>query len=157
MRASLLALAFLALTAMTPDPLWQDAERVLVRCHVDRGGAPADPAGLEGRLCGGLAGAVASRLKDRLPVEVATPADARIVEAGSVLLLLHARVQPVAEIVPETEGSALVLSLQTGRGDPAAQPAPSWFKVAPKALPFPLADAPLRQAMDALAADLLGR
>ena len=145
------------LAAATPDPLWIGAERVLLRCHLERAGLPRglDPAALEEGLCRGLRDAVARWLGNRLAVRVAEAGDAALVADGSVVLLLHARAVPASAIVPDAEGTLVALGLQTARGE-AGGPPPSWFAAAPTAARLEEGAVP-PSVLEGLAADLLGR
>lgn len=92
LAASLFTLATEA-AAMSPLPFFQRVERVGLLCAVDAEGGPAADIG-DDALCGRAAAVLSGLLADGPAVTALVPNDARIVDPGTLLLLVHATLRP---------------------------------------------------------------
>ncbi|MFC7334075.1 hypothetical protein [Rhodocista pekingensis] len=151
-----------AAAARSPDPVWQGAERLALRCSL----APlpgADRLALETALCR-RAAALAARGAP-LPVAALAPGDPALLADGTVALLVQAAVQPADTLVPGAAGRVLLLVLRPWR---RGAPPPALFGPPPRAVALPAAAAapldaatlagpggPAAHALDALLAEAL--
>ncbi|ACJ00508.1 Alkaline Protease, putative [Rhodospirillum centenum SW] len=158
------ALAPAGAAGRSPDPLWQGAERLALRCSL----APvpgSDRLALETALCR-RAAALAARGAP-LPVEALAPGDPALLADGTVALLVQAAVQPADTLVPGAAGRVLLLVLRPWR---KGAPPPALFGPPPRAVALPAAadalapldaaalagpDGPVARTLDALLAEAL--
>lgn len=133
LAAVLLASVAGGAVAAMPDPAWDGANRVAVRCSLE---APVgmDRLGLEQDLCARVAALAAEGA--RLPVAVAPPGDPALIAPGTLALLVQAAVRPMAEATPEGRGQMLLVTMRPWRADPMAGP-PALFGPAPQAAALP--------------------
>ena len=83
--------------AMSPLPFFQRVERVGLLCAVDADGGPAADFGADlgdAALCGRAAAVLSGVLASGPAVTALAPNDARIVDPGTLLLLVHATLRP---------------------------------------------------------------
>ena len=126
--------------AMSPLPFFQRVERVGLLCAVDAEAGPAADLG-DDALCGRAAAVLSGLLASGPAVAVLVPNDTRIVDPGTLLLLVHATLRP-------DDGKRIFSLAATLQRSGSAGSAP-FFMMPPQALALPgkLDESLLEQAL----------
>ena len=100
---------------MMPSPIWTDAERIAVFCFVEPD--PSLPIGaFEAALCGRAAELLRARVGNVLPVvEIGIAEAAATFSPGTVVALVHARVQGADLVVAGAAGLIVTLTARLMR------------------------------------------
>jgi len=153
--AASLLLHMSEISAMSPLPFFQRVERVGLLCAVDADGGPAADLGVDlgdNALCGRAAAVLSGLLASGPAVTALAPNDVRIVDPGTLLLLVHATLRPE----DKGQGGRLLALAATLQRSGAAGGAP-FFMTPPQALALSgsleesLLDSMLRGLLDPLA------
>lgn len=117
---------------MMPDPIWAEAERLVILCSVDAGEQPGHEQAAE-TLCREVRELASPGAP--LPLSIVGTGDDALGAPGVVALLVQAGLAPSSAAAPGASGQIISFTMRLERRGPFAPP-PALFGAAPRVAPY---------------------